>query len=279
MEYILRKDRADSAKSMADDGITTMLWNSIAAYSPSQIIPWFYGEKEIPPPSDESVHEDDSIYGKSVATFGPSNIDDDFIFGKTGTVALRFRVATKADISFLKAVDIFNKGYRYAKKKNNKQALLGVKNILDGKMLAQLVSEQSTSYAETLNCELINEMIDYRIQGQIVDGVGVHRLRVKPGPDPNRPAIETKFLSEPEMIEKCNEPSQNWIEAGSGSLGQVKIEILSCEGLPNKDIGQFFGNKTDPFACLVFEDCLVETDVITDCLNPMWMPWTQRYVF
>ena len=82
------------------------------------------------------------------------------------------------------------------------------------------------------------------------------------------------------MLEKCHERSHSWMEAGSGSIGQVRVEILSCEGLPNKDFGRMFGNKSDPFACIVYEDCLVQTDIISDCLNPMWMPWSQRaFVF
>jgi hypothetical protein len=122
----------------------------------------------------------------------------------------------------------------------------------------------------------MNELVEFRLHGRIVDADGVRRLRVKPFPDPRKVGITAKFLSKTEMLQRCFEPSQSWVEAGSGNLGHVKVEILSCEGLPNKDMGQIFGNKTDPFCCLVYEDCLVQTDVIPDCLNPMWMPWTQR---
>ena len=245
MQFEMHKDRADTLKDGKVNLITNALWNGFNSLAPTGLNPW--AEEHIPQDHDE-VDDDDSLYGKTVATFGPSNIDDDYIYGKMGTLALRCRVATGEDLSFLKAVDIYNQGFKYAKRKN-RQALAGVKKILDldGKTLARIVSETSTSYQETLNCQLMNEVLDFRIRGQFVDAGGVSRLRVKPCPDPDRPILETKFLSEPEMLQKCYEPSRKWVESGSGSLGQVKVEILSCQGLPNKDLGQMFGNKTDPF--------------------------------
>ena len=39
-------------------------------------------------------------------------------------------------------------------------------------------------------------------------------------------------------------------------------------------------DKTDAFACVMFEDCIVNTDVITDSLSPRWLPWCRRaFVF
>ena len=247
MQFEIHKDRADVLKNGKDFFLKSVLLKSFNSVTPTALNPW---AEDILPQDHDEVDDDDSIYGsggKTVTTFGVSNVDDDYIYGKMGTLAIRFRVATEEDLQFLKAVDVYNQGFRYAKKKS-KQALAGVKNILEGKMLAQLVSETSTSYQETLNCELMSDMFEFRFCGQFVDADGVNRLRVKPGPDPDRPDLETKFLSEPEMLQKCYEPTKNWVESGSGSLGQVKVEILSCQGLPNKDLGQMFGNKTDPFA-------------------------------
>lgn len=46
------------------------------------------------------------------------------------------------------------------------------------------------------------------------------------------------------------------------------------------DTGGVLGNKTDSFVSLVYEDCFAQTDVVSDCLSPRWMPWTQRaFVF
>jgi C2 domain len=63
-------------------------------------------------------------------------------------------------------------------------------------------------------------------------------------------------------------PSTSWLEAGSGSLGKVYFELINVL------------DKTDAFACLAFEDCLVNTDVIGNSLSPRWMPWSRRaFVF
>merc|ERR1712151_1278851 len=42
------------------------------------------------------------------------------------------------------------------------------------------------------------------------------------------------------------------------------------------DAGGKFGNKTDAFVAVVFEDSILQTDIIDDCLSPRWMPWTKR---
>ena len=75
---------------------------------------------------------------------------------------------------------------------------------------------------------------------------------------------------------EVKKPSSHWIEAGSGHLGQVFVEVLQCDGLPNLDYSAMGRNKTDPFVTIVFEDSIVHTDVINDCLSPRWMPWAQR---
>ena len=75
---------------------------------------------------------------------------------------------------------------------------------------------------------------------------------------------------------ETTKPSQFWIEAGTGDLGRVYVEVLSCDGLPNLDFSISGRDKSDPFACFVFEDSVVNTDVINDCLSPRWLPWTQR---
>jgi len=113
-------------------------------------------------------------------------------------------------------------------------------------------------------------------------------------------------MSETQIEEESLKKSTQWLEAGSGHLGLVYVEVIGCTGLPNLDAlvgGVSLGNKTDAFACLVFEgkfksriradqlfrqvnllcliyllrtDCIVQTDVINDCLSPRWMPWSNR---
>ena len=101
------------------------------------------------------------------------------------------------------------------------------------------------------------------------DGIAV-KYRLKPFPDPSREA-ETKWLSEAEIQTEVNKPSQDWIEAGSGSVGKFYLEILGCNGLPNLDFDPSGRNKSDPFVLINFEDSVVNTDVINDCLAPRWI--------
>jgi hypothetical protein len=65
-------------------------------------------------------------------------------------------------------------------------------------------------------------------------------------------------------------PSYSWVEAGSGSLGKLYVEILKCDNLPNMDsrLGSLEVGYTDAFCCIIFEDSILNTDVIQDDLNP-----------
>jgi hypothetical protein len=76
------------------------------------------------------------------------------------------------------------------------------------------------------------------------DGKSV-QYRVKPFPDPDRPAEETKWLTEMEIELEASKPSTKWIEAGSGSLGKYYVEIIGCDGLPNMDFSVTGRSKTD----------------------------------
>jgi hypothetical protein len=104
---------------------------------------------------------------------------------------------------------------------------------------------------------------------------GAKKARIKPNPDPER-VEETKFMTPQEIHVETRTPSQQWVEAGSGSLGKLYVEILACHDLPNVDVGEAVGNVTDSFVSIVYEDTCAMTDVIDDELSPHWLPWTQR---
>lgn len=101
------------------------------------------------------------------------------------------------------------------------------------------------------------------------------QYRVKPCPDPSQEEATT-WMTEAELRTEALKPSYKWVEAGSGDLGKLYVEILGCNGLPNMDSQELATGKTDAFACLVYEDAIVNTEVIPNSLNPWWMPWTQR---
>lgn len=98
---------------------------------------------------------------------------------------------------------------------------------------------------------------------------------VRPYPDPAR-KDETKMLTKSQLREECFKPSSKWIHAGSGSLGTVFVEFLECKDLPNTDTGGAVGNLTDSFISAIYGDVLVQTDVVDDCLSPMWPHWSTR---
>lgn len=90
-------------------------------------------------------------------------------------------------------------------------------------------------------------------------------------------------MTEEQINAEALKPSKNWIEAGSHGMGKLYFEMIGCDGLPNKDFvplkvatAGVLAGKTDSYACIIFEDSIVNTDVIYDSLCPRWMPWTQR---
>jgi C2 domain len=101
-------------------------------------------------------------------------------------------------------------------------------------------------------------------------------FRVKPFPDPANKE-NTTWLTRQEIEEQSNAHSTDWLEVGSGDIGRLYVEVLRCDGLPNMDSGTLnVFDKTDAFCCFLFEDGVVNTDVIGDTLSPRWMPWSRR---
>jgi C2 domain len=104
---------------------------------------------------------------------------------------------------------------------------------------------------------------------------------VRPCPDPDRSDAETKWMTKEQIQAEAMKPSHHWVQAGAGSLGKLYLELISCDSLPNMDRGNVSlniqkGDKTDAFACIVYEDVIVNTDVISNTLSPRWMPWCHR---
>ena len=60
-------------------------------------------------------------------------------------------------------------------------------------------------------------------------------------------------MTHEQLEAECVKESTHWVDAGSGQLGRIFVEILGCDDLPNLDTGGFAGNKTDAFVSLVFE--------------------------
>ena len=176
--------------------------------------------------------------------------------GKTdnppGHMAIRIRRATEYDCRFLEEYQ-----------SSIKRGLLGKK-----KAVRRIEEEKSEGGAGLLSSYL-------RRQSRTVkeNGKSVVQQRVRPGPDPKRKDT-TEWMTSEQIEEECMKESTEWVDAGSGDLGRVYLEILGADDLPNLDTGG--RNKTDSFVTVVYEDIIVKTDVIDDCLAPRWLPWSRR---
>jgi hypothetical protein len=97
-------------------------------------------------------------------------------------------------------------------------------------------------------------------------------------------------MTEEQINDEALKPSTSWIrvESGSKPIRRLHFELIGYNGLPNKGnsivgatTGGVLAGKTDAYACIIYEDSIVNTDIIFDSkLHPRWMPWTQRaFVF
>ena len=169
-------------------------------------------------------------------------------------MALRFRLATEEDIEFLRILSGVSQEGAFCSGTNG---------------LTTEKEESVFGYGGFIGA------LAFTLRKTKVGEDGKLRRRVKPGPDPARPE-ETKYLCDKELRKEAYNSSTNWIESGSGNLGKVFVEVIECNGLPNFDTGEALGNKTDSFCTVVYEDSILQTEVIYDALSPLWMSWTQR---
>jgi hypothetical protein len=201
-----------------------------------------------------------------------------------GTISLRLRLATESDQQLIR---LFHMSETNLDGYLNQSQKYFMSRLLDGpadqkdlfrkgatRPLASLVTELPES--DIAQSSFIHAISYAFTSNKIRDkSTGLQKVRIKPYPDPDQ-VEETKFMTPQEITLKTRWPSQRWIEAGSGSLGKIYLEILACHDLPNVDVGEAVGNVTDSFICAVFEDSVAMTEVIDDELSPHWLPWTQR---
>jgi hypothetical protein len=217
------------------------------------------------------------------------NIEDEIgeVSSRLGKLALRFRIATPSD---MKIVKMLNENNSRASIDESQRELVDI--VFDAtapggytriskiyqktasRPIAPIVTERDeTAIAHSGFVNAVSNVFTRSITRD--RKTGAKKIRVKPGPDPERKS-ETEYLTKHNLKLETRLPSKNWIEAGSGGLGKLYLEVLSCHDLPNMDSGGQLGNFTDSFCCAVYEDSCAMTDVIDDELNPHWLPWTQR---
>mmetsp|Transcript_36349 Transcript_36349/g.79135 ORF Transcript_36349/g.79135 Transcript_36349/m.79135 type:complete len:1145 (+) Transcript_36349:145-3579(+) len=184
-------------------------------------------------------------------------VGEKFAKGGNGFIAIRCRKATEHDRQFMRKL---NYG--------------GIDNVGNASPTAALESKGKMNAFKslvTLDTKMIADPTGKDIKATI------KKHRVRPYPDPERRA-ETKWMTSAELQEHAFRRSTNWIDAGSGSIGRIYLEIIGCDGLPNLDrvAGMISNVKTDTFVTVVYEDCVLKTDVVGNCLSPRWMPWCKR---
>ncbi len=102
------------------------------------------------------------------------------------------------------------------------------------------------------------------------NGVSYHLAR--PIDENNGPV----WMTSTEIEDASRDKSLRWMEVGSGDVGHLYVEVIGCDDLVDKDRDSLLGGKTDAFVTMVFEDSIVTTDIVSDCLNPRFLPWTKR---
>ena len=208
-----------------------------------------------------------------------------------GSLTVRFRLATPADEAFVNWTNqiqdpaIFQLQSSSARKEVFKllhspprlaspSSSRNDDTSPDNRPIVKFVTEKDeTKVAGASFVQAISDAFSHKTLFD--QSTGAPKYRVKPHPDPSR-VEDTTYMTAGELNDEYVKPSREWIEAGSGTLGKIFVEVLRCDDLPNVDVGEAVGNLTDAFVCAVFEDAMVQTPVIDDELSPMWMPWTQR---
>lgn len=188
-------------------------------------------------------------------------------------LALRFRLASRADVKFVEAWNRATEG----------AATSISRTVLNG---TGVVAAEHRPHAV-----LVTEKEDWEVAGATFGSAVTSSLRgsssprrrnqlvrIKPCPDPDATATTTAkgLVGRDQLKAITREPSRQWVEVGSGTLGHLYLEILSCSQLPNVDYGETMGNQTDAFVCAVYGDAMAQTCIIDDELSPHWPPWTQR---
>ena len=191
-------------------------------------------------------------------------------------ISIRVRVASDEDLLFCKHL----KELKQAGISNLKKIPTPYQNLLPStnrnkKKIAKCITEQDevgVGYRGVMDAmtSVVHQLSPKSITQRR------NQVKVKPGPDPSR-IKETTFMTDEQMNKEMQKPSTAWVRCANHNdkgLGEVYLEILNCQGLPNLDVG--VGNKTDSFVVAILEDSMMQTCVIDDILCPMWMPWTQR---
>jgi C2 domain len=193
-------------------------------------------------------------------------------------LSIRCRMATQADLSFARTWCKLPHVLP-SSPTQNQHSLIHLL-LQEAHVLQEPHRTRATLVTELPESEVQGASLSSAISGTI-SPMNRGKVKTKPYPDPfsEETRNKTLYLSPTLLQTLTKTPSRRWIQAGSNKgrkYGRLYVEVLSAHNLPNVDYGQRLGNQTDAFCCLIYGDCMVETDVIDDELSPHWLPWTQR---
>ena len=160
-----------------------------------------------------------------------------------GSLAVRFRLATRSDQRIMERFHANSKPGALESITNTTNTTSHEEEKTK-RPLAKLITEtdesevaQSTFVNAISNVFFTTDSNNTNNTNNNTGQDGEKAVRVKPSPDPNR-VDETTFLTPQRIRVEAHLPSHQWVEAGSGSLGKLYVEILSCHDLPNVDLGE-----------------------------------------
>ena len=184
-------------------------------------------------------------------------------------LALRFRFASQADVKFAQA---------WSQATANPKNTSIPRTVLEGTdILPQENRKRATTVSEMEGWQVSGARLSTAVSSSFrLSPKGKRMVCVKPCPDPNAPDDSGQYMLPEELKAATEAPSREWVEVGSGTLGRLYVEILSCHALPNVDYGNAVGNITDAFVCAIYGDAMAQTSIIDDELSPHWPAWTQR---
>ena len=191
-------------------------------------------------------------------------------------LALRFRLASPADVRFVHA-------WQQATELATPHVGIPLSVLFNGTGVLAQDHPRASLVTELAEWQVPGAKLTSAISEKVSSSVPRIRsspsrnllFRVKPCADPQGGGA-AEYMNASDLHRTVLQPSRRWVQAGSGNLGRLYVEILSCHHLPNVDYGNAVGNVTDAFCAAIFGDAMAETDVIDDELSPHWPPWAQR---
>ena len=140
--------------------------------------------------------------------------------GQIGFIALRFRVATAADMKF---VGVMNQPSIDRTGPKSLETMLGEKDTETTATPVTLVTE--TDETQVAGASFVNALSSALDATRLLSERGItRRVRVKPYFDPDRPE-ETTLMTSHDLKRETRRPSHRWVQAGSYLVYNILVDF------------------------------------------------------